>query len=198
MSGSGGPPGGNPKGETVTIDTSSILFIFTGAFIGLDKIISDRTEKGSMGFNATVRSANQPPSSSDTQFSHSSGHGSDPQSFLHLIEPSDLINFGIIPEMVGRIPVTTAVEPLTEEMLVRVLTEPKNALLRQYESLFALGGVELCFTSPALREIAKLALKMGTGARGLRTVVEKLLSDAMFETPGPYCFSYSHTTHVEY
>ncbi|KAA8911331.1 P-loop containing nucleoside triphosphate hydrolase protein [Sphaerosporella brunnea] len=162
--------GGGQKGEVVTIDTSDILFIFTGAFIGLDKIISDRVAKGSIGFNAHVHG------------SHSSSH---PQKNpLELTEPGDLITFGMIPEIVGRIPVTTAVESLSQEMLVRVLTEPRNALLRQYETLFALSGVELRFTSPALREVARSALAMGTGARGLRTVVERLLSDAMFEAPG--------------
>lgn len=184
--GGGGPGGGgNPRGETVTIDTSSILFIFTGAFIGLEKIISDRVAKGSMGFNATVRGSDQPPAPSTESWpGYSPSSSNQPQNFLDLTEPGDLINFGLIPEIVGRIPVTTAVEALTEDMMVRVLTEPRNALLKQYEHLFSLGGVELRFTSPALREVAKSALKMGTGARGLRTVVERLLSDAMFETPG--------------
>jgi ATP-dependent Clp protease ATP-binding subunit ClpX len=159
---------GGQKGETVTIDTSGILFIFTGAFIGLEKIISDRVAKASMGFNAHTASPH---------------HHAQPN-LLELTEPGDLISFGMIPEIVGRIPVTTAVSALSEEMLVRVLTEPRNALLRQYETLFALSGVELRFTSPALREVAKSALAMGTGARGLRTVVERLLSDAMFEAPG--------------
>jgi len=165
MGGGGGL--GGAKGEVVNVDTSGILFIFTGAFIDLDKIISDRVAKGSMGFNAHVRH-NEP---------------SQP-SLLSLTEPGDLITFGLIPEIVGRIPITTAVEALSEEALVRVLTEPRNALLRQYEELFRMTGIELRFTSPALREIAKSALTMGTGARGLRTVVERLLSDAMFETPG--------------
>lgn len=165
MGGGGGL--GGAKGEVVNVDTSGILFIFTGAFIGLDKIISDRVAKGSMGFNAHVR--------------HTSPNQS---SLLTQTEPGDLITFGLIPEIVGRIPITTAVEALSSEALVRVLTEPRNALLRQYGELFRLTGIELRFTSPALQEIAKAALAMGTGARGLRTVVERLLADAMFETPG--------------
>lgn len=183
----GGGGGAPAKGELVTIDTSSILFIFTGAFIGLDKIINDRIAQGSMGFNATMRSSSPSHIVRDDAISlrHGLATGVDGKlNPLELIEPGDLISFGLIPEIVGRIPVTTAVEALSEEMLVRVLTEPRNALLNQYVRLFSLGGVELRFTSASLREIAKSALAMGTGARGLRTVVEKLLSDAMFESPG--------------
>jgi len=165
--GMGGGVLGGAKGEVVNVDTSGILFIFTGAFIGLDKIVSTRVAKSSMGFNAHVRESE-----------------SNQSSLLSQTEPGDLITFGLIPEIVGRIPVTTAVEALTEEALVRVLTEPRNALLRQYQELFNMTGIELRFTSLALREISKAALAMGTGARGLRTVVERLLSDAMFETPG--------------
>ncbi|KAF8245818.1 ClpX, ATPase regulatory subunit [Wilcoxina mikolae CBS 423.85] len=183
--------GGGSKGEVVTIDTSSILFIFTGAFIGLEKIITDRISKGSMGFNAHVRGSNVADLAQDEEQTARYGlnyfHSQEQQRKLHplaLTEPGDLISFGLIPEIVGRIPVTTAVEALTEEMLVRVLIEPRNALLKQYEHLFQLSGVELRFTSSSLREIAKSALAMGTGARGLRTVVERLLSDAMFESPG--------------
>ncbi|KAI5787167.1 putative ATP-dependent Clp protease [Geopyxis carbonaria] len=186
--------GASPKGEKVTIDTSSILFIFTGAFIGLDKIIADRVSKGSMGFNAHVRGASLKDLSNDSKLAQTVNSYNYPEKDplgargtlnpLDLTEPGDLISFGLIPEIVGRIPVTTAVEALTEEMLVRVLIEPRNSLLKQYEKLFNLSGVELRFTSPALLEIAKSALGMGTGARGLRTVVERLLSDAMFESPG--------------
>jgi ATP-dependent Clp protease ATP-binding subunit ClpX len=190
--------GGGSKGEVVTIDTSSILFIFTGAFIGLEKIITDRISKGSMGFNAHVRGSNVADLAQDEEQTARHGlnyfHNQEKQRKLHplaLTEPGDLISFGLIPEIVGRIPVTTAVEALTEEMLVRVLIEPRNALLKQYEQLFQLSGVELRFTSSSLREIAKSALAMGTGARGLRTVVERLLSDAMFESPGVWYHLYS-------
>ncbi|CCX06439.1 Similar to Mitochondrial clpX-like chaperone MCX1; acc. no. P38323 [Pyronema omphalodes CBS 100304] len=178
---------GGKGNESIMIDTSNILFIFTGAFIGLDKIITDRLASGSMGFNAHVRDSSG--LSSDPTLLSKSGlsssiTGAKKLGPLELAEPADLISFGIIPEMVGRIPVTTSVEALTEEMLVRVLTEPRNAILRQYEQLFKLSGVELKFTTAALREVAKSALGMGTGARGLRTVVERLLGDAMFESPG--------------
>jgi ATP-dependent Clp protease ATP-binding subunit ClpX len=179
--------GGTAKGEVVTIDTSSILFIFTGAFMGLDKIISDRIAKGSIGFNAHVRGSALDDLAYDENLATAHAlnrSGGRKMNLLELAEPSDLISFGLIPEIVGRIPVTTAVEVLNEEMLVRVLTEPRNALLKQYEQLFRLSGVELRFTSSSLRELASSALAMGTGARGLRTVVERLLSDAMFEAPG--------------
>ncbi|KAF8468359.1 P-loop containing nucleoside triphosphate hydrolase protein [Kalaharituber pfeilii] len=186
-----GGPGGATKGEVFTVDTSNILFIFTGAFIGIDKVIMDRVSKGSIGFNAHVRT-----DSIDLEDGHYRGftpfftpnEGEDGRKRkfnpLELVEPGDLINFGLIPEIVGRIPVLTAVEKLDEEMLVRVLTEPRNCLIKQYEQLFHMSGIELRFTSPALREIARAALKMETGARGLRTVLERLLTDAMFEAPG--------------
>lgn len=198
--GSGGA-GNSGKGETFTVDTSNILFIFTGAFIGIDKLIINRVSKGSIGFNAPVRGASADDLAEDeelmkklTPFYASEDDVENimgrnviqKKKFnpLQMTEPGDLINFGLIPEIVGRIPVIAAVEALDEGMLVRVLTEPRNALLKQYEQLFQLSGVELRLTSPALREVAKTALAMGTGARGLRTVMERLLSDAMFESPG--------------
>lgn len=208
--GSGG--GGNTgKGETFTVDTSNILFIFTGAFIGMDKLIIERVSKGSIGFNAPVRGASAEDLAEDEELMKKltpfyaveddveGVPGSDvikkKKKFnpLQMTEPGDLVNFGLIPEIVGRIPIIAAVESLDEEMLVRVLTEPRNALLKQYEQLFQLSGVELQFTSPALREVAKTALAMGTGARGLRTVMERLLSDAMFESPGMSYCQYSKT-----
>lgn len=158
-----------PKSETVTIDTSSILFIFTGAFIGLDRIISTRIGAGSIGFSSPL-----PPPIGTTA----------PPTPLDACEPRDLVQYGLIPELVGRIPITTAVIPLTASDLVRVLTEPANAILQQYTHLLSLSDVELRFTSAALHSIANTALKMGTGARGLRTVLEGLLGDAMFESPG--------------
>ncbi|RPA99984.1 ClpX, ATPase regulatory subunit [Choiromyces venosus 120613-1] len=204
--GAGMAGGGAAKGETFTIDTSNILFIFTGAFIGMQKHIIDRVAKGSIGFNAHVRGSSVDELAEDqelmkelTPFFSSSVEEADEaddesgtkarikkRKFnpLELTEPSDLISFGLIPEIVGRIPIIAAVESLDEEMLVRVLTEPRNALLKQYTELFALSGVELRFTSPALRQIAKSAIAMNTGARGLRTVMERILSDAMFDSPG--------------
>lgn len=201
MGGGGGSSSG--KGETFTVDTSNILFIFTGAFIGMDKLIIDRVSKGSIGFNASVRGASAedlaedkelmqkftpffPTPEEDDWLDLGGEVVKKKKKFnpLQMTEPGDLISFGLIPEIVGRIPVIAAVESLDEEMLVRVLTEPRNALIKQYEQLFQLSGVELRLTSPALREVAKAALAMGTGARGLRTVMERLLSDAMFESPG--------------
>lgn len=198
--GSGGV-GNSLKGETFTVDTSNILFIFTGAFIGMDKLIINRVSKGSIGFNAPVRGTSAddlaedeelmkkltPYYANEDDFGNAMGGSvTRKKKFnpLQMTEPGDLINFGLIPEIVGRIPVIAAVEALDEGMLVRVLTEPRNALLKQYEQLFQLSGVELRLTSLALQEVAKTALSMETGARGLRTVMERLLSDAMFESPG--------------
>ena len=213
-SGSGtGTSGGAPptqKGETYSVRTDNILFICTGAFIGLDKVIMSRVYKGSIGFGSPLKNPGF-ASSFESTFSSTSASpdltisaepGSAESEFfekhvpfftpssekqynpLDLVEPADLQGYGMIPELVGRIPVTTALSALDEEALVRVLTEPRNSLVKQYEQLFALSGVELRFTSGALREIARSSLGMGTGARGLRTCVERLLSEAMFEAPG--------------
>lgn len=202
--GMGGGGSSTGKGETFTVDTSNILFIFTGAFIGMDKLIIERVSKGSIGFNAPVRGASADDLAEDKElmkkltpfYTDASDLDDGPgggavrkkKKFnpLQMTEPGDLVNFGLIPEIVGRIPIIAAVESLDEEMLVRVLTEPRNALLKQYEQLLLLSGVGLRFTSLALHEVAKTALAMGTGARGLRTVMERLLSDAMFESPGIY------------
>jgi ATP-dependent Clp protease ATP-binding subunit ClpX len=210
------PPGG--KGEVFSIRTDDILFIFTGAFIGLHKMILDRISKGSIGFGAPVRASNPNSGPYDTMLkgedalfkkhlpffvppptpAHSTPFGKAPNASpqpsspppqalyntLDLVEPADLQKYGMIPELVGRIPISCALSALDEEALVRVLTEPRNSLLRQYEQLFQLSGIELRFTSGALREVAKAAGGMGTGARGLRTVLERLLGESMFETPG--------------
>ncbi|KAF2796413.1 ClpX, ATPase regulatory subunit [Melanomma pulvis-pyrius CBS 109.77] len=205
---SSSPPGG--KGEVFSVRTDNILFICTGAFVGLHKMILDRISKGSMGFGAPVRTANPESGAHDTMikgedelfkkhlpyFVAAEPEGL-PNPFaprpakrqqmfntLDLIEPSDLQKYGMIPELVGRIPISCALSALDEEALVRVLTEPRNSLLRQYEQLFHLSSIELRFTNGALREVAKSASGMGTGARGLRTVLERLLGECMFETPG--------------
>jgi ATP-dependent Clp protease ATP-binding subunit ClpX len=197
-SGSGAASSSGGKGEVYTVRTDNILFIFTGAFIGLHKIILDRVSKGSIGFGAPIRSSSSSsqatlqgeeaaelfkkylpfftPNDPDTK--------NDQHNPLDLVEPADFQKYGLIPELVGRIPVSTALSALDEEALVRVLTEPRNCLLKQYEQLFALSGIELRFTSGALREVARTAVGMETGARGLRTVMERLLGDAMFEAPG--------------
>ncbi len=188
-----GSSGGAGK-DVYNVRTDNILFIFTGAFIGLQKIIMDRVSRGSIGFGQPVRASNAPNQTSlkgeDELFKKflpffTPNDGTEQEhNPLDLVEPGDLQKYGLIPELVGRIPVSTALSALDEEALVRVLMEPRNSLMRQYEQLFQLSGVELRLTSGALREVAKAALGMGTGARGLRTVMERLLSDAMFEAPG--------------
>ena len=199
--GSGTSNPGPSKGEVYSVRTDNILFVFTGAFIGLNKHILNRISKGSIGFGSPIKSAS--PDSPDMTLSVAPGSaesslfekhlpfftpaapGAQTQyNPLDLVEPTDLQAFGLIPELVGRIPVATALAALDEAALVRVLTEPRNSLVRQYEQLFALSGVELRFTRGALREIARCSLGMGTGARGLRTSVERVLGEAMFEAPG--------------
>ncbi|KAI6809571.1 ClpX, ATPase regulatory subunit [Hortaea werneckii] len=201
------------KGEVYNVKTDNILFICAGAFNGLHKLILDRISKGSIGFGATVRATpgtNSSSSSSSDQHetilegeddlytSHlpfytppptsSPSHTPPPRrrklNTLDLLEPQDLQTYGLIPELVGRIPLTCALSSLDIPSLVQVLTEPRNSLLQQYRQLFALSSIELRITTPALHVIASEAQKMGTGARGLRTVLERLLADAMFETPG--------------
>ena len=208
---SGNNMSGPSKSETYTVRTDNILFICAGAFVGLQKVIMNRIAKGSIGFGSPIKSSSSSTSSSagnrDTTISVKPGSEESkmfekhlpyfsPQAPdqaplteynpLDLVEPTDLQNFGLIPELVGRIPVSAALSALDEEALVRVLTEPRNSLMRQYEQLFQLSGVELRFTSGALREVAKSALGMGTGARGLRTVCERLLTETMFEAPGMF------------
>ena len=203
-SGSGSPTSSSSKGETYSVRTDNILFIFTGAFIGLNKMILNRVSKGSIGFGSPIRtssslSSDNPditlavkPGSEESKifekhlpfFTPASPDQVAHYNPLELLEPIDLQTYGMIPELVGRIPVTTALSALDEDALVRVLTEPRNSLVRQYEHMFQLSGIELRFTSGALREIAKSSLGMGTGARGLRTCVERLLGEAMFEAPG--------------
>ncbi|KAE8381088.1 P-loop containing nucleoside triphosphate hydrolase protein [Aspergillus bertholletiae] len=207
--------GGMPqKGEVYNVRTDNILFIFSGAFVGLHKVVMDRISRGSIGFGQPVRTPsnsdgrpgqsatanNQPvpivPGSEEealykkhlpffTSASPESPDG-EPTYFnaLDLINPTDLQNYGFIPELVGRVPVTAALSTLTQPLLVRILTEPRNSLLAQYTTLFSLSGIELRFTTPALHKIAANAFTMGTGARALRTEMETILSDAMYETPG--------------
>ena len=202
-SGTGNTSSGSSKGETYNIRTDNILFIFTGAFVGLQKLILNRLAKGSIGFGSPIRSHSASLEKGDTSISIIPGSEESklfekhlpfftpmsPDAItqynpLDLLEPTDLQTYGLIPELVGRIPVSAALSALDEEALVRVLTEPRNSLMRQYEQLFLLSGVELRFTSGALREVARSALSMGTGARGLRTVCERLLTETMFEAPG--------------
>ncbi|KAI4184523.1 MAG: hypothetical protein L6R41_004674 [Letrouitia leprolyta] len=207
------------KAEIYNIRTDNILFIFAGAFVGLQKLILNRISKSSIGFGAPIRSSSIPSSSSSppsskphddhtihfkpntsesalfekhipyysppsSSLDNSSSETTKELNPLDLVQPADLQSYGLIPELIGRIPVTAALSALSEDALVRVLTEPRNSIIKQYTQLFALSGIELAFTKPALREIAKSALGMGTGARGLRTCCERLLTETMFEAPG--------------
>jgi ATP-dependent Clp protease ATP-binding subunit ClpX len=163
------PQGGrkHPQQELIKIDTTNILFILGGAFVGLEKIIGTRIGRKGVGFEADLTDATK----------HETGF------LLAQAMPEDLTKFGLIPEFVGRIPVVAHVEELTEADLVRILTEPKNALTKQYQRLFSLEGVQLRFTDDALLAIAAGAIKHGTGARGLRSIMESLLLDSMYELP---------------
>ena len=162
------PQGGrkHPQQEFIQIDTSNILFICGGAFSGIDEVIKHRTDKSGIGFGASVK---------DTQASVAS--------IVETLEPEDLVKYGLIPEFVGRLPVISTLHELDEAALVRILQEPKNALVNQYKYLFDIDEVELDFRTEALLEIAKKALKRKTGARGLRSIMEELLMDTMFELP---------------
>tara|TARA_Y100000590_G_scaffold462377_1_gene626328 strand:- start:2342 stop:3646 length:1305 start_codon:yes stop_codon:yes gene_type:complete len=164
------PQGGrkHPQQEFLQVDTTNILFICGGAFAGLEKIIQSRTTKTGIGFVAEVKSKNNEVLSSE---------------FQNDIEPEDLVNYGLIPEFVGRLPVLASLHELDEDALVRILLEPKNALTKQYIKLFDMEDVELDFRDDAVKEIAKKAIKRKTGARGLRTILEDILLDVMFEIP---------------
>lgn len=217
LSGSGAPA--PAKGEVYNVRTDNILFICSGAFVGLQKHVMDRLSKGSIGFGATVRSTSSffqsasrdqksttnkpipllPGSEEETLYKkhlpfftpaptpeNSLDGVVEPQYFnpLDLVTPADLQSFGFIPEFVGRIPTAAALAPLTHAMLLRILTEPRSSLVSQYVTLFSLSNIELRFTTPALHVVASNALSMGTGARALRTEMETILGDAMFEAPG--------------
>ncbi|SHL95018.1 ATP-dependent Clp protease ATP-binding subunit ClpX [Vreelandella subglaciescola] len=164
------PQGGrkHPQQEFVQVNTANMLFIVGGAFSGLDKVISDRTEKGGIGFNASVQSK-------DT----ARGVGE----VLADVEPDDLVKFGLIPEFVGRLPVIATLTELTEDALVQILTEPKNSLVKQYVKLFEMEDVTLEFREDALRAVAINAMERKTGARGLRSILESVLLDTMYEIP---------------
>ncbi|MDP3483158.1 MAG: ATP-dependent Clp protease ATP-binding subunit ClpX [Sulfuricella sp.] len=164
------PQGGrkHPNQEFVQIDTTNILFICGGAFSGLDKVIRMRSEKGGIGFGAEVKSKDD---------------RKEIGAVLRDVQPEDLIKFGLIPEFVGRLPVVATLEDLDEHALVRILTEPKNALIKQYQKLFAMEGVELEFRENSLLAIAKKALARKTGARGLRSILEHTLLDIMYDLP---------------
>jgi ATP-dependent Clp protease ATP-binding subunit ClpX len=164
------PQGGrkHPQQEFLQVDTSNILFIVGGAFAGLDKVIRNRSEKTGIGFSAQVKSKDDKRSVGEV---------------LSTVEPEDLIHYGLIPEFVGRLPVVATLSELDEEALIRILTEPKNALTKQYHKLFDMEGVELEFREDALSAVAQKAMERKTGARGLRTILEHALLDTMYDLP---------------
>jgi ATP-dependent Clp protease ATP-binding subunit ClpX len=164
------PQGGrkHPQQEFLQVDTSNILFIVGGAFSGLDKIIRSRSEKGGIGFSAEVRSRDLDKNLGE---------------ILYDVEPEDLIKYGLIPEFVGRLPVVATLEELDEDALIKILTEPKNALTKQYAKLFEMEGCDLEFRDDALRSVARKAMERKTGARGLRTILEQVLLDTMYDLP---------------
>ncbi|GAB4057852.1 ATP-dependent Clp protease ATP-binding subunit ClpX [Uliginosibacterium sediminicola] len=164
------PQGGrkHPNQDFVQVDTTNILFICGGAFDGLDKVIRNRTEQVGIGFGAEVKS-------------RAAGSVADA---LRQVEPEDLIKYGLIPEFIGRLPVVATLHELTEDALIQILVEPKNALVKQYQKLFAMEGVELEVRQAALHSIARKAIKRKTGARGLRSIIEAALLDIMYELPG--------------
>ena len=163
------PQGGrkHPHQEMLQIDTTNILFICGGAFVGLENIIEQRVGKKTMGFGAEVK----------TRAERNLGE------LYSQILPEDLLKFGLIPEFIGRVPMVVTLEALDENALVNILTKPKNALLKQYQKLFAMDGIRLTFEEDAIREVAKLALERKTGARGLRSILEGIMVDAMYEAP---------------
>jgi ATP-dependent Clp protease ATP-binding subunit ClpX len=163
------PQGGrkHPNQDFLQIDTTNILFICGGAFDGLEKVIQNRSEKSGIGFGASVKSKSERKVSE----------------VFREVEPEDLIKFGLIPELVGRLPVVATLGELTEDAMVQILTEPKNALVKQYQRLFSMDGVDLEIRPSALTAIAKKALARKTGARGLRSIMEQSLTDTMFDLP---------------
>ena len=163
------PQGGrkHPNQEMLHLDTTNILFICGGAFDGMEKVITKRTAKKTLGFGADIQKKEE----------------QDVASILKEVVPEDLQKFGLIPEFIGRLPVMVTLSPLDEEALIKILTEPKNALTKQYEKMLSLDDVKLVFESDALREIAKEALERNTGARGLRAIIEKVMKRVMYEVP---------------
>ena len=163
------PQGGrkHPHQELIQIDTTNILFICGGAFEGLDKIIETRIDKKSIGFNVEI----------------AQNHEDNIDRLLKQVLPQDLVKFGLIPELVGRVPVTVSLEMLDKEALIRILTEPKNAIVKQYQKMLELDGVKLTFDKNALEAIAETTLKRRTGARGLRAIIENIMMDTMYHAP---------------
>jgi ATP-dependent Clp protease ATP-binding subunit ClpX len=167
------PQGGrkHPQQEYIQVNTKNILFICGGAFVGLDKIVERRIGSGKMGFHhGKNKDAGREQLLKNTAY--------------HALEPEDLVSYGFIPEFIGRVPMTTVLDELSADQLVAILTKTRNALVKQYAKLLALEGVQLDFTQDALKALAQLAIKKGTGARALRGMLEKLMLDVMYEAPG--------------
>lgn len=162
------PHGGrkHPQEECIQIDTTNILFICGGAFVGLEKVVDKRKDASTLGFGGVLKNR-------DNAYSEN----------IHELQPDDLIKYGLIPEFVGRMPIVAALEPLTEDDLVRILTEPKNSLVKQYTKMLKLNNVDLEFTDGALRAVAQRSMQLKTGARGLRSIVEKIMLDVMYDIP---------------
>ncbi len=163
------PQGGrkHPNQECIQLDTTNILFILGGAFVGLDEVVKKRTENSSLGFGGSVKTKAQ--LKADELFAK--------------VEPHDLIKFGLIPEFIGRVPITVSLRELDEKALKKILTEPRNALIKQYKKLFELDGIKLEFTNDAILAFAKSAIELKTGARGLRTIVENVMLPVMYDAP---------------
>jgi ATP-dependent Clp protease ATP-binding subunit ClpX len=176
------PQGGrkHPQQEYIRVDTSNVLFICGGAFVGLERIIQRRLGKHVMGFRAVDDIAKTVEINREEM--------------LQYVEPEDLLNFGFIPEFVGRLPMVTALHELTEPQLISILSDTKNALIKQYAKLLAMEGVELEFSGDALQELASQALRKGTGARALRSLLEKLMLDVMYEIPSNEDIDHVHIT----
>ena len=167
------PQGGrkHPQQEYIQVNTKNILFICGGAFVGLDKMIERRLGKGKLGFHAASSGGSSSPAAVS-------------RAACKYVEPEDLVSYGFIPELIGRIPMTTVLDELTEDQLVSIMTVTKNALIKQFSKLLALEGVALEVTNDALRALARQAILKGTGARALRGMLEKLMLDVMYEVPG--------------
>jgi ATP-dependent Clp protease ATP-binding subunit ClpX len=166
------PQGGrkHPHQEYIQVNTDKILFICGGAFVGLDKIVQRRMGNRVLGFHAQQARPAQPAVAASS-------------AAIHLAEPEDLLGFGMIPEFIGRLPVVTALDQLTEDELVTILTEPKNAMVKQYTKLMSMEGVDLNITKDGLRALAERAVSKGTGARALRSMMEKIMLDVMYDVP---------------
>ena len=181
------PPNGgrkHPQQECIKLNTQNILFILGGAFVGLDTIIGQRTGRKAVGFSTVVVSRKSKVESLSVSSAPHEQQSNGSGDAAAKVEPEDLVRYGLIPEFTGRIPVICTLDELTEDDMVRILTEPKNCLVKQYQKLFDMDGIRISFADDAIREIAKEAIKRKTGARGLRAIMEQLMTELMFEAPG--------------